>query len=81
MEKSYVLTLSVAIDLPEGATLNGSTVTLPDGRTLIPTLALGLSKPGERYEFIADYDEIEERVGGMEYLRTELREMMPYDEI
>lgn len=81
MEKSYVLTLSVAIDLPEGATLDGSTITLPDGRTLIPTLAFGLSKPGKRYRFIADYDEIEERVGGMEYLRTELREATDSDEI
>lgn len=85
MEKSFVLTLSVAIDLPEGATFGtspsgASVITLPNGDTLMPSMAFKAYKPNSLIpKYVAKLADIEDYVGGMEDLACSLREMEDAD--
>lgn len=78
MEKSYVLTLSVAIDLPEGAKIVGGVIRYPDGKFAIPQMSflVGNRNTPHRMAMVSDFEDINDRVGLMEYMQeASLREM------
>jgi len=82
MEKSYVLTLSVAIDLPEGAKIDGGAIHYPDGKIAIPQMSFLVAKKNGPYRVVSDFEDINERVGLMEYgQEASLREMTDSDEV
>jgi len=90
MPKSVLITLKVAIDIPEGTELCDGYIHLPSGEALLPIVAFEnhqdwfLPKPGEVKVFvgeglIADESEIEATIGGMEYVDCTISPMTDAD--
>lgn len=67
MEKSYALTLSVFIDLPEGARLVNGAIHFPDGSVAIPQMSFLYAKADKPFRSVSDFEDINDIIGAMEY--------------
>lgn len=77
VSESTVVTIKVAIDLPEGArvvTGEHPYIIMPNGEIVVAVLGFANPKRG-----FFTMDEIEENIGAMEYMDVSMREMTEAD--
>ena len=81
MPKSVLITLKVAIDIPEGAELCDGYIHLPSGEAMLPVLAFEDHQDSSSLNWtsITKESEIEATIGGMEYVNCTISPMTDAD--
>ena len=81
MPKSVLITLKVAIDIPEGAELCDGYIHLPSGEAMLPVLAFEdhQNSSSLNWTSITNESEIEATIGGMEYVDCTISPMTDAD--